>query len=129
MDIKNMEKHVSILGTLFIAYHIPSIIAALIVFTAVVGGVILSGDPEAIGITTIVGTSITFFLMLFAIPGLICGIGIIKRLKWARVFSLIVGCLNLLSIPFGTALGIYTIWFMISDEAQVIFSDKPLKSK
>ena len=129
MDIKNMEKHVPILGTLFIAYHIPIIIAALIVFTAVVGGGIISGDPEAIGITTIVGTSITFFLMLFAIPGLICGIGILKRLKWARVFSLIVGCLNLLSIPFGTALGIYTIWFMISDEAQVIFSDKPLKSK
>ena len=122
MNNPSMEKHVIILGTLYIAYNIPLILAAMIVFTAVVGGGAISGDPEAIAITGLVGTVISGFLFLMAIPGIIGGAALLKRLPWARILVLILGCMNLLAIPIGTALGIYTIWFLVSDEAQEIFS-------
>lgn len=128
MNTKEMEKHVTIIGTLYIAFSIPMLLAAIIVFASVVGGGLLSEDPEAIGVTSIVGTSLFMLLTSFAFPGIICGIGILKRKSWARVFALILGCLNLFAIPFGTALGIYTIWFFVSDEAQVLFSTSAKKT-
>ena len=39
--------------------------------------------------------------------GLLVGIGLLRRDRWARPLALVVGILMLLKIPFGTALGIY----------------------
>jgi len=128
MNTNETEKHVTIIGTLYISFSIPLLIAAIIAFASVVGGGLLSEDPEAIGVTSVVGTSIFMLLTAFAFPGIICGIGILKKKSWARVFALILGCMNLFAIPFGTALGIYTIWFFVSDDAQALFTSGAKKS-
>jgi hypothetical protein len=57
-----MEKHVTVLGVLCIAFSALGILAAIIVFTAVVGGGLISGDSEAMTITAIVGPTIAFFV-------------------------------------------------------------------
>jgi hypothetical protein len=44
--------------------------------------------------------------------GLLVGIGLLRRDRWARPLALVVGILMLLKIPFGTALGIYTLWVL-----------------
>jgi hypothetical protein len=54
-----MEKHVTILGVLYIALSALGILAAFIVFAAVVGGGLISGDEEAIAITSGVGSTIS----------------------------------------------------------------------
>ena len=38
------------------------------------------------------------------------------RQRWPRIPALILAGLNLLSIPFGTALGIYTFWVLLPSE-------------
>jgi hypothetical protein len=97
-----------------------ALLAAVVVFLAIVGGGLLSGDTEAIGITTGVGTLVAAFLLIFAAPGLIGGIGLLKKCSWAWILVLILGCLNLLNIPLGTALGIYTIWVLVQPETKMI---------
>lgn len=119
-----MEKHITILGILHIAYSIMGFFGALIVFAAVAGGGLISGDDEVIAITTIVGSGIAFLLLLVSVPGLIGGIGLLKWQPWARILALIIGGLNLINIPFGTALGIYTIWVLINDESIQLFTSK-----
>jgi p-aminobenzoyl-glutamate transporter AbgT len=119
-----MEKHVNALGALHIAYSAVVLLTAIIVFTVVVGGGILSGDEEAIAITSAVGTVIVFFLVLLAIPGIVGGIGLFRRRKWARYVVLALGFLVLLSIPLGTLLGIYTIWVLMKDETDSLFAEK-----
>jgi hypothetical protein len=52
------------------------------------------------------------FLSATALVGLAAGWGLLDRRPWARVFAIVVGCLSLLSFPFGTALGIYTLWVL-----------------
>jgi hypothetical protein len=37
---------------------------------------------------------------------------------------LILGALNLFNIPFGTALGLYTFWVLLNDEAGALFARK-----
>jgi len=112
-----VKEHITILGALYIAFGAQGIVAATVVLVAVAGGGFLSGDPDAIVITSTVGTTISSLLFLLAIPGLIGGVGLLKRLPWSRYVVLVLGCFNLIAIPFGTILGIYTIWVLIKPEA------------
>jgi tellurite resistance protein TehA-like permease len=116
-----MKKHITILGALYIACGCLHILTAMIVFSLVVGGGVLSCDEEAIAVTSAVGTAVASFLILLAAPGIIGGIGLLKWRPWSRILVLILGCLNLFSIPFGTALGIYTIWVLMDDETIELF--------
>src|SRR6185295_6183056 len=62
---------------------------------------------------------IPFLVIIFmALPGIAAGIGLLAKQKWAMIVALIIGCLNLFSFPFGTALGIYTIWVYSQDQRQ-----------
>lgn len=41
------------------------------------------------------------------------GYGLTQRASWGRTVALIVGFLSLFNMPFGTALGIYTLWVLL----------------
>jgi phage shock protein PspC (stress-responsive transcriptional regulator) len=116
-----MEEHVKILGILYIAFSAFGLIIAFIVFVAVTGGGLISGDETAIAITSIVGIAIAGILVLLSAPGIIGGMGLLKRQSWARILVLVLGVINLINIPFGTALGIYTIWALTHRETEELF--------
>jgi hypothetical protein len=120
-----MEKHVTVLGILYLAFSVLGLLLAIIIFTAVVGGGIISGDSEAIAITSIVGPAVALFFVLLSTPGLIGGIYLLKHRPWARILVLILGFINLIEIPIGTALGIYTIWVLFKDETVQLFTPSP----
>ena len=61
-----------------------------------------------------------FFII--AIPGFIAGIGLLRMKSWARIIAIVVGCLNLIHVPFGTALGVYTLWVLLKDESRSLLS-------
>ena len=44
--------------------------------------------------------------------GILTGWGLLDRQPWARMFAIVLGCFNLIDMPFGTALGIYTLWVL-----------------
>jgi phosphoglycerol transferase MdoB-like AlkP superfamily enzyme len=49
--------------------------------------------------------------------------GLFKRRRWARILSLVLAGLFVLLFPLGTALSIYTWWFMHSDGAKLLYSE------
>ena len=120
-----MEKHVTVVGALHIGFGALGVLAAAIVFLAVVGGGLISGDEEAIAITTIVGTVIASFLVLVSLPGIIGGFGLLKGKTWARTLVLILAVLHLVNMPIGTAVGVYTIWVLMQDETTRFFTPQP----
>ena len=117
-----MEKHVIIVAALRIAFGVLGLLTAVIVFAAVVGGGLISGDAEAIRITAIVGPAVAAFLALTSLPGIIGGVGLLKWKGWARVLVIILAILDLFNIPIGTALGIYTLWVLLKDETAQLFA-------
>jgi hypothetical protein len=124
--MEKMEKHVTVLGILYIAFSALGLLLAIIIFTAVVGGGIISGDSEAMAITGIVGPAIALFFVLLSAPGLIGGIYLLKHRPWARILVLVLGFINLIEIPIGTALGIYTIWVLFKNETVDLFTLSPV---
>jgi len=119
-----MEQHVTVLGVLHIAWGALGLLTALIVAIAMVGAGIIAADPDAMTVLSIVATSIGFALFLPSLPGLVGGIGVIKYQPWARIVVLVVGFINLLFIPFGTILGIYTIWVLMHEDVKRMFESK-----
>jgi hypothetical protein len=59
------------------------------------------------------------FIMLGAIAGAIAGWGLLDRRPWARTLAIILGVLALFDIPFGTALGVYTLWVLASSGSEM----------
>ncbi len=56
-------------------------------------------------------------LAFFGVAHLVLAWGLYERQQWARILGLVIGFLALLRIPFGTALGIYTIWVLLPESS------------
>jgi len=133
-----MRDHIKILGILNIIMGslTASIgLIALVVLGGVAGAVSWSGasDPEnggpfAAPIISLIGLGVAAFFVLLGLPSIIGGWGLLKLRPWARVFTVVVSGFHLLHVPFGTALGIYGLWVLLSDEARMILSDRPTGS-
>ena len=125
-----MRDHVRILAYLHIVFGALGIVAAVIVlfvFGGIAGivGASNPGDPEAwhvaMPILGIVGLAISVFVLLLSLPGIIAGFGLLRFRPWARLLTIILSALNLLSIPIGTALGIYGLWVLLQPETERLF--------
>ena len=81
----------------------------------------ISGDPEAMSITAIVGTAVAGFIALISVPDIIAGIGLLKRKSWARILALIIACVDLIMVPIGTIIGAYCIWVLVHDDTVKLF--------
>ena len=57
------------------------------------------------------------FLTVFGVIHLLLAWGLYERQPWARVLGIVVACLALIRIPFGTALGIYTLWVLAPESS------------
>lgn len=121
MGPNRMRQHIQILGILYIVFSALFIFGAILIFVLVSSGGLISGDETAITITTIIGSSIGGFLVLVSLPGLVGGIAILEHREWARILLLVLGVLNLVNIPLGTTLGIYTIWALTNEETLPLF--------
>ena len=117
----NMEKHVTLLGALFIAYHVLGLLIGFVIMVLLSTIGCVTGDPTATAILTTVGVGFGAFLIVLSIPGLVAGIFLLKRRPWSRILALIVGAFDLIDIPFGTALGVYTFWVLLHDNTIEVF--------
>ncbi len=103
------ENDRNLIGGLHIGLASLGLVASLIVYMAVVGGGQISGDPTAISITQTVGNAIALPLFFLSLPGFIGGIALIMNTRWAPPLVTVVSVVNLVNIPFGTAVGIFTL--------------------
>jgi hypothetical protein len=113
-----MKKHIQIVAALHIALGALSLLAAIVVFVVFVmaGGIVISqGEHQAAGILGIIAVALGTFLAALALPGIIGGWALLSGRSWGRPIVLVLGFLHLVKIPFGTALGIYTIWAFLHE--------------
>jgi hypothetical protein len=113
-----MKKHTQIVAALHIALGALSLLGAIAVFVVFViaGSIVTSqGEHKAAGILGIIAVAIGSFLAVLALPGIIGGWALFSGRSWGRPLVLVLGFLHLVNIPFGTALGIYTIWALLHE--------------
>lgn len=125
MTTQALRDHVRILGWCFIVYSAIFVLIGVVIGAIVLTGGALSGDREAMLVTGAVGTVIAGVLLVISAPGILIGWGLLRFRPWARILGIIFGVLHLLSIPFGTAMGIYAMFVLMNDDARALFDGSP----
>ena len=122
MDAQTLDTHKKILGIVYIITGCFALLVAIFIrafMSFVFDFAMDEGDMEprvrefVMGILSFVPALIIIFGV---IPSVIAGIGLLNRASWAPIFSLIIGCLKLISFPIGTIIGIYAIWIFAEDQ-------------
>jgi zinc-ribbon domain len=57
-------------------------------------------------------------ILIKAACGFFAGWGLLRHEPWARMLTIVLSFLALFNIPFGTALGIYSLWVLLPAESE-----------
>ena len=118
-----VQEHIRLMGVLWMAMGALNAlggVALLIVANTIFGrgpgwvGPGATGAPFLRPLLTALG----IFVLAKAVAAFAAGWGLLQRESWARVLALVVGFLSLFNPPFGTALGIYTLWILLPANAE-----------
>jgi len=107
------ESHVSLVGILHLVHSGLLLLIGLFLFGLFTGIGILSQDEDAMLVLGIIGTVAVTIIFFLSVPSIIGGIALLRHARWSRIFMIIIGALKLIDIPFGTALGVYTIYALL----------------
>jgi hypothetical protein len=118
-----VQEHVRLLGLFWLAFSAFNTIGAIILF--VIANTLFAhfqrmGAPNAPTFFLRPLLSVIAMLLLAkAAGGFIAGWGLLQHEPWARVLALVLAFIALFTnIPFGTALGIYTMWVLLPIQSE-----------
>ena len=117
-----MERHVTLVAAFHIGYGVLGIVWATVIWAVVLGMTFIPEDTEVIRIVSVITNAVAIIMFFVSIPGIVGGIGLLKRLSWARILVLVISVLHLFRIPIGTALGIYSIWVLTNEETKELLA-------
>ena len=111
---RNWETHVAVLGWIFIASSLFLAVPGLVLL--LVPGLMMSRMDHN-------PSPFQAMFALFAIPlisvsigSILAGIGLLNHRDWARILALIIAAFMLAGFPFGTAIGVYAFWVLLSSD-------------
>lgn len=127
----NSTDHNKILGIIHIAYGAFTVIVLLLlaVFLFPVLGFAAArtsgGEVAGIGIVALIVGIVIGVNLLLTVPEFVAGYALLKRKKWAKAAGVVSAILESLNFPFGTALCVYTLWFLFSDQGKALYDKSP----
>jgi hypothetical protein len=121
-----MDRHVQLIGILWIVFGLVGLLFSFFIFLVLFG---VSFIPDmgdiAPGLLRLIAWAVSLFFMALALPQIIAGLGLLKRREWARILTLIVSFFHLISFPLGTALGVYSFVILLKPESVKLFNPTP----
>jgi len=119
-----VQSNVHLLGILWFAFSAFIAVGGLVML--ILGNVLfphlheMKDVPPDVptGFLSALFNTIGIFILAKAGCGFIAGWGLTKRETWARIFTLVLAFISLFNVPFGTAIGIYSLWVLLPSESQ-----------
>ena len=75
----------------------------------------------AAGITVAAFITLAVIALLWGAAHVAVGVPLRRRRPWARMMALTLGSLDLVLLPFGTALGAYALWVLLRQQGKALF--------
>jgi hypothetical protein len=125
-----MSSHVDFVGVLFVVWGGLTTIVGLSTLALGVGAVALitsasaggAGGQLAAGLTAAAFTTLAIIAIIWGVAHIAVGLPVRRRQPWARLVALMLGSVDLLLLPYGTALGIYTLWALLHEDGKRLFN-------
>jgi hypothetical protein len=124
-----VTRHVDLLGVLFIVWGLLTTLVGVSTLALGVGAIALitsasrggEGGQFAAGVTAAVFTTLAIIAIVWGAAHVVAGFPLRQRRPWARLVALMLGSVDLILLPYGTALGVYTLWVLLHEEAKAAF--------
>ena len=123
-----MKSHVDFLGVLFIVWGLLTVVVGVSTLALGVGAVALitsasrgGGGQVAAGITAAAFTTLAFIAILWGTAHVIVGVPLRRYTPWSRLIALMLGSVDLLLLPYGTALGVYALYVLLNEKGKRLF--------
>ncbi|HYX70739.1 MAG TPA: zinc ribbon domain-containing protein [Terriglobales bacterium] len=116
-----VERHLNLVAILWMAASAFHLLGAGVVY--VVGRTVMARVGEQAGPVVTPAffeglfTVIALYLTLKSVAGFMSAWGLLQKEPWARTLTLVLSFLELLNVPFGTALGVYSLWVLMAPNA------------
>jgi len=88
-------------------------------------GAMLRTDPNGPP-AGFIGFMVLFMGVMFSamiIPSFVAAYALRKRKRWAKIASIIAGVMAAMQAPFGTAVCVYTFWFLFSEPGKSLYDN------
>ena len=124
-----MKSHVDFLGLLFIVWGLLTVVIGVSTLALGVGAVALitsanrgGGGQVAAGITAAAFTTLALIAIVWGTVHVIVGLPLRRRTPWSRLIALMLGSVDLLLLPYGTALGVYALYVLLNERGKSLFT-------
>jgi hypothetical protein len=84
----------------------------------------MGGGPPPTPFIVVIFVFIGFFSLVMTVPSVVAGYALLKRRRWAKVAGIVAGVTAATSFPIGTAVAVYTFWFLFSDVGKQLYGGK-----
>lgn len=81
------------------------------------------GDDRFTSIMPVILVFAGVLQLAFTIPSMVAGFAFLKRRSWAKVAGIAGGIVAAGSFPIGTALAVYTFWFLFGDVWKQVYEN------
>ena len=124
-----MTAHVDFLGILFVIWGLLTALIGVSTLALGVAAVALitgasrggGGGQFAAGVTAATFTTLAIMAMAWGGSHGVVGVPLRRRRPWARLVALMLGSVDLVLLPYGTALGAYALWVLLNEKGKALF--------
>ena len=124
-----MSSHVDLVGALFVVWGLLTAMVGLSTFALGIAAASLitsagrggGGGRFAAGVTAAAFITLAIIAMTWGAAHVSVGLSVRRRKAWARLLALMFGSVDLLLLPYGTALGVYALWVLLNEEGKTLF--------
>lgn len=123
-----VAEHIRLLGILWLAVSALNAVGGVILYgianTLFVRLPQMSNNPAGVAWLHPFLSVIAILILVKAGVGFVTGWGLLQRLPWARMVTIVLAFLALFNIPFGTALGVYSLWVLLPAGADAEYEEQ-----
>ena len=121
--MKNPKSHVTLVAALHIGIGVLKILAGIIIFVVLnlTTGIVEEYDEIGTMVMKWITSFVPALVFFFGGINVLSGLVLFSYKQWARVFMMVVSAINCLSIPFGTAMGVYSLWALMQAPVMELF--------
>jgi hypothetical protein len=123
----SMCPHVDFVGILFVVWGALTALIGASTLALAVGAVALMasatrpGSQLAASVTTAALITLAFIALIWGAAHIAVGVPLRRRRPWARLGALMLGSIDLVLLPYGTALGSYALWTLLREDGRRLF--------
>jgi len=128
--VRSMETHIHILAWLFIGSAILYAMLGMVLLIAprIIQQLPIPSPPDVpfdiVGLVTAVSGIVGMVVLGVGAGTAAAGVGLLQYQTWGRTLALLMSAINLIKLPFGTALGIYGFWVLLSERGRVFYETR-----